>query len=128
MKLETLNLSRMERVNPINKTLSSSVDLNAIIKNSYYADPLRLRIINKRNALERAMLHFANYEKNTTKIPAGQGKSGGVCGFPWENCNQYRHIVSALTPKVKGCGLLINAMLWNGLCFTLPIMKKTLQK
>ncbi|MCI8299292.1 MAG: WYL domain-containing protein [Lachnospiraceae bacterium] len=68
MKLETLNLSRMERVNPINKTLSSSVDLNAIIKNSYYADPLRLRIINKRNALERAMLHFANYEKNTTKI------------------------------------------------------------
>ena len=27
-----------------------------------------MRIINKRNALERAMLHFANYEKNTVKI------------------------------------------------------------
>ena len=26
------------------------------------------RSVNKRNALERAMLHFANYEKNTTKI------------------------------------------------------------
>ncbi len=29
---------------------------------------MRLHIINKRNALERAMLHFANYEKNTRKI------------------------------------------------------------
>ena len=39
-----------------------------MIQRSYYKEPLRLRIINKRNALERAMLHFANYEKNTTKI------------------------------------------------------------
>ena len=68
MKLETLNLSRMERVKPIDKILTLSVDLNAMIQNSYYAKPLRLHIINKRNALERAMLHFANYEKNTTKI------------------------------------------------------------
>ncbi|NBH15526.1 WYL domain-containing protein [Lachnospiraceae bacterium] len=68
MKLETLNLSRMQHVNSINKILTSPPDLNAMIKNSYYADPLRLHIINKRNALERAMLHFANYEKNTTKV------------------------------------------------------------
>lgn len=67
-RLEILNLSRIQSVRPLEKTLSSPVDLNAMIRHSYYREPLRLRIVNKRNALERAMLHFANYEKNTTKI------------------------------------------------------------
>ncbi len=68
MRLEILNLSRMQSVAPLPKTLSSDIDLNAIIRNSYYKEPIKLHIVNKRNALERAMLHFANYEKNTTKI------------------------------------------------------------
>ncbi|MCM1217304.1 MAG: WYL domain-containing protein [Lachnospiraceae bacterium] len=68
MKLEILNVSRIQSVRLLEKTLSVPVDLNAMIRRSYYKEPLRLRIVNKRNALERAMLHFANYEKNTTKI------------------------------------------------------------
>ena len=68
MKLEILNVSRIQSVKLMQKTLSTPVDLNAMIQRSYYREPLRLRIVNKRNALERAMLHFANYEKNTTKI------------------------------------------------------------
>ena len=68
MKLEILNVSRIQSVKLMQKTLSSPVDLDAMIQRSYYKEPLRLRIVNKRNALERAMLHFANYEKNTTKI------------------------------------------------------------
>lgn len=68
LKLETLNVSRIQSVRLLPKTLSSPVDLDAMIQRSYYKEPLRLRIVNKRNALERAMLHFANYEKNTTKI------------------------------------------------------------
>ena len=68
MKLEILNVSRIQSVQLMEKTLSAPGDLDAIIQRSYYKEPLRLRIINKRNALERAMLHFANYEKNTTKI------------------------------------------------------------
>ena len=44
------------------------MDLNALIRNSYYNEPVTLHIVNRRNALERAMLHFANYEKNTAKI------------------------------------------------------------
>ena len=67
-KLEILNIDRMETVKPTDKILSSSVDINSIIQKSYYKEPLKLHIINKRNALERAMLHFANYEKNTMKI------------------------------------------------------------
>ena len=68
MKLELLNLSRIRRVRPVGRTLSSTIDLNALIRNSYYKEPVTLRIVNRRNALERTMLHFANYEKNTTKI------------------------------------------------------------
>ena len=68
MKLELLNLSRIQSVRPVEKILSSCMDLNALIRNSYYNEPVTLHIVNRRNALERAMLHFANYEKNTTKI------------------------------------------------------------
>lgn len=68
LRLEWMNLGRMQYVLPLEEYAENPIDLNALIQNSYYKEPLRLRIINKRNALERAMLHFANYEKNTTKI------------------------------------------------------------
>ena len=68
MKLEILNVSRIQSVQLMEKTLSFPVDIDEMIQCSYYKEPLKLRIVNKRNALERAMLHFANYEKNTTKI------------------------------------------------------------
>ncbi len=68
MRLELLNIARIQNVRTTEKTLASAVDLNALIQNSYYKEPLRLRIVNERNALERAMLHFANYKKNTVKI------------------------------------------------------------
>lgn len=68
MRLEILNISRIHSVHLIEKKLDSPVDLNALIQDSYYREPLRLHILNRRNALERAMLHFANYEKNTAKI------------------------------------------------------------
>ncbi|MDE7277236.1 MAG: WYL domain-containing protein [Lachnospiraceae bacterium] len=68
MRLELLNIARIRSVQPMEKTLVSSIDLNALIQGSYYKEPLKLQIVNKRNALERAMLHFANYEKNTSRI------------------------------------------------------------
>ena len=43
-------------------------DINKAIIKSYYKEPVRLLIKNRRNALERTMLQFANYEKNTVKI------------------------------------------------------------
>ncbi len=68
MRLDILNVARIQRVRLTDKTLTSDIDLNSLIRNSYYKEPLTLHIVNKRNALERAMLHFANYEKNTAKI------------------------------------------------------------
>lgn len=68
MQLEILNLSRMQSVRLTEKIWTDSIDLNIIIQNSYYKEPLRILISNRRNALERAMLHFASYLKNTRKI------------------------------------------------------------
>lgn len=68
MELQILNLDRIKNISPTEKFYSAPIDLNTIIQNTYYKEPLKLHIKNKRNALERAMLHFANYEKNTTKI------------------------------------------------------------
>lgn len=44
------------------------LDFEKMIRKSYYHEPVRLLIRNRRNALERAMLHFSNYEKQTKKI------------------------------------------------------------
>ncbi|MCI8494934.1 MAG: WYL domain-containing protein [Lachnospiraceae bacterium] len=66
--LVVLNVARMQSVRLTDQFLDSEININDIIRNSYYKDPLKLHIVNKRNALERTMLHFANYEKNTTKI------------------------------------------------------------
>lgn len=68
MELQVLNIDRIRQISQTQKTLSSAVNINELIKRSYYKEPLTLRIADKRNALERAMLHFANYEKNTVKI------------------------------------------------------------
>lgn len=68
MKLEILNVARIQSVRPAGRTFSSDASLNSIIQDTYYKEPLKLRIVNRRNALERAMLHFANYEKNTTRL------------------------------------------------------------
>lgn len=43
------------------------LDFEGIIRKSYYHEPVRFLIKNRRNALERAMLHFSNYEKQTKK-------------------------------------------------------------
>ncbi len=68
MELQILNIDRITDITLTEKTLAAPVDLNAVIQQSYYKEPLTLHIANRRNALERAMLHFANFEKNTARI------------------------------------------------------------
>lgn len=68
MRLEILNLDRIQKVTLMDKHLETPVDLNALIRKTYYKEPVRLLIHDKRNALERAMLQFANYDKNTTRL------------------------------------------------------------
>ena len=68
MELQILNLDRMKNISHTGKFCTEPIYLNDMIRNSYYKEPIKIHIKNERNALERAMLHFANYEKNTTKI------------------------------------------------------------
>lgn len=67
-RLHILNLDRIEDAIILNKPSKRRGNLNRCIKQTYYKDPVTIRIKDERNALERAMLQFANYEKNTKKI------------------------------------------------------------
>lgn len=66
--INTLNLDRIVDISPLDIYAPESPDINSMIKTSNYKEPVKLFIHTNRNALERTMLHFANYEKNTTKI------------------------------------------------------------
>lgn len=67
-RIEILNLNRIVKIVTTGKTKDQIPDINRALKRSYYQEPVRILITNKRNALERAMLQFANYEKSTRKI------------------------------------------------------------
>lgn len=66
--LQNINLKGIQTVTLLSRFLEEDFDFAAMIRKSYYHEPVRLLIKNQRNALERAMLHFANYEKKTKKI------------------------------------------------------------
>ncbi len=66
--IDVLNLGRILDVKQLEHTEASLPNINDYIQLSYCKEPVRLIIHTHRNALERAMLHFANYKKNTKKI------------------------------------------------------------
>ena len=67
-RVEIINISRIDKVTLTDKIYDGEMDLADAIKTSYYKDPVKLLITTKRNTLERTMLHFANYEKQTKKL------------------------------------------------------------
>lgn len=68
IRIETYNLCNICEISPLFQYTGQMPDINKAIIKSYYKEPVRLIIKNRRNALERTMLQFANYEKNTVKI------------------------------------------------------------
>lgn len=67
-KVITLNLCRIQEVKATGKIAKQLPDINHLLQRSCYHEPVRILIKNRRNALERAMLQFANYEKSTRKL------------------------------------------------------------
>ncbi len=65
--MSTLNLSRIIKCSPITEALSFSENVKVPRK-----ETLVLEITDERNCLERAMLHFAHFEKKTERV--GKGK------------------------------------------------------
>jgi len=70
-KIEIYNLGNICSMSLSGKYEKTAPDTSHIILKSYYKEPVRLIINDKRNALERTMLQFANYEKNTTRLEDG---------------------------------------------------------
>lgn len=66
--IQVLNLRGMKEANLLPLFDEEDLDFEKLIRKSYYREPVRLLIKNQRNALERTMLHFSNYEKRTKKI------------------------------------------------------------
>lgn len=66
--IRILNLQSIQSIRPLERFDEEELNFTALIQKSYYREPVRIRIDNRRNALERAMLHFSNYEKRTKKI------------------------------------------------------------
>lgn len=69
-RLYTINLSRIDELKETGVYIDENdmPDLDALITSGYYKEPVTLLIKTERNALERAMLQFASYKKNTTRI------------------------------------------------------------
>lgn len=58
---------------------TAQISYEMFMRDSYDTEPVRLLIQNRRNALERAMLHFANYDKDTKQLDENT----------WECCIYY---------------------------------------
>ena len=70
-EMEILNVNRMVKVVSTHRTARRMPDFARCLQQSYCREPVRIIIKNQRNALERAMLQFANYEKSTRKTEDG---------------------------------------------------------
>lgn len=66
--MRVINLCGIRSIQLLDRFAEEALDFTALVRKSYYKEPVRLLISNGRNALERAMLHFSNYEKKTKKI------------------------------------------------------------
>lgn len=67
-KFFTINIGRISSVKSTGHYPETLPDIDQYIVDSYNCEPVTVLITNERNALERAMLQFANYKKNTTYL------------------------------------------------------------
>lgn len=69
-RLYLVNLSRIEEIIETDEYIPEEElpELDNLITSEYYKEPVTLLIKTERNALERAMLQFASYKKNTTRL------------------------------------------------------------
>lgn len=66
----TINLARIEELRLLDRFADPEhlPEIDTYLRKSYHTEPVTLEIRNERNALERTMLQFANYQKNTSKL------------------------------------------------------------
>ncbi|GAA0182704.1 WYL domain-containing protein [Clostridium sediminicola] len=64
-ELITINLGRILQADSSNETFYGQLNLHKYNKETQCNEPVVIEISKERNAVERCMLHFANYEKRT---------------------------------------------------------------
>ena len=117
-KFYTINLSRISELKETGKFVSdasgfdkesdkfdntaSHYDIDTYITRGYHKEPVTLIIKNERNALERAMLQFANYKKNTTRIDDTTYK----CEIFYNKSNETELLIEVLSfgPAIRVVG------------------------
>lgn len=60
-----INISRISTIQTSTESLKDDISINTYIKEHKYVDSVVIEISKERNAVERCMLHFANFEKRT---------------------------------------------------------------
>lgn len=100
--LHIINLSRIEEVIETGEFASEIPDINEYITREYNPEPVTLLITNERNALERTMLQFANYKKNTVHIDDNTYK----CEIYYNKSNETELLIEVLSfgPAIRVIG------------------------
>ena len=98
----TINLSRISSIKETGRYAQKRPDIDSFIKKQYNPEPVTLMIKNERNALERAMLQFANYKKNTKKI----GENLYQCEIFYSRGNETELLIEVLSfgPMIRVVG------------------------
>lgn len=95
---------------------AAEASLGALMRQSYDTKPVRLIIEDKRNALERAMLHFANYDKDTKRLEDGT----------WECCIYYNSSMQTeLLIEILSFGPVVKVVSPDGF---IALIKERLEK
>lgn len=102
LRIETLRLSRVHTVTLMDQYEKKRPDINHILQQAYYKEPVTFLLVNERNALERAMLQFANYEKNTRRIEGNLYE----CQIYYNKLNETELLIEVLSfgPMLKVTG------------------------
>lgn len=100
--LHIINLSRIESITETGEYADKTPNINEYITKEYNDEPVTLLVNNERNTLERAMLQFANYKKNTVRIDNNTYK----CDIYYNKSNETELLIEVLSfgPTIKVIG------------------------
>ena len=101
-RMHIINLNRISEITKTNQFSKDLPDINDYIRREYNDEPVTLLISNERNTLERAMLQFANYKKNTFRIDDNTYK----CEIYYNKSNETELLIEILSfgPTIKVIG------------------------
>ena len=89
-----LNLSRIEACHVSKTPVPKSFDWDISRFQKQEREPVRIRIYDQRNALERCMLHFASYEKQTVYEPAA---NTWLCSIYYDPADETELLIALLS-------------------------------